>query len=203
MSHPRRSSAAMGGFSLIEIMVAVVVICVGLLGIAKMQALSISNTTESRLRSLASFEAASLASAMHADRAYWSQTPSKTTTITTNPLTITATDATLQGDVTTDLASAPNINTCVGTASATAACSGNNGADMAGFDLARWAYSLSTLLPSASAKIVCNTLTPPTSCRIRISWEEQAVASNNTETNVSGVGVQNINNPTYNLYVEP
>ena len=38
------------GFSLVEVMVALVVICVGLLGIAKMQALALSNTTTSRLR---------------------------------------------------------------------------------------------------------------------------------------------------------
>jgi len=39
------------GFSLVEVMVAVIVICVGMLGIAKMEALSVSNTTTARLRS--------------------------------------------------------------------------------------------------------------------------------------------------------
>ena len=57
------------GFSLVEVMVAVVVICVGLLGIAKMQAMALSNTTMSRQRSLAAIEAASIASAMHSNRA--------------------------------------------------------------------------------------------------------------------------------------
>jgi len=70
-----------GGFSLVEVMVAVVVICVGLLGIAKMQALALSNTTTSRLRALAAIEAAGLASAMHSNREYWSgATPPLTTT---------------------------------------------------------------------------------------------------------------------------
>ena len=41
------------GFSLVEVMVAVVVLCVGLLGVAHMQALALSNTTTARMRSLA------------------------------------------------------------------------------------------------------------------------------------------------------
>src|SRR5579871_1202658 len=60
------------GFSVLEVMVALIIISVGLLGIAKMQALAIASTTTSRTRSIAALEAASLASAMRADRAYWS-----------------------------------------------------------------------------------------------------------------------------------
>ena len=59
------------GFSLVEVMVAVVVICVGLLGIAKMQAMALSNTNMSRQRSLAAIEAASIAASMHSNRQYW------------------------------------------------------------------------------------------------------------------------------------
>jgi len=59
------------GFTLVEVMVAVIVICIGLLGIAKMQALALSNMTASRLRSLAAIEAASLAASMHSNRNYW------------------------------------------------------------------------------------------------------------------------------------
>ena len=63
--------ARSAGFSLVEVMVAVVVICVGLLGIAKMQAMSLSTTTTSRQRALAALQAASMASAMHSNRQYW------------------------------------------------------------------------------------------------------------------------------------
>ena len=62
------------GFSLIEVMVAVVVICIGLLGIAKMQAMALSNTNMSRQRSLAAIEAASIAASMHSNRQYWAGT---------------------------------------------------------------------------------------------------------------------------------
>src|ERR1700722_10857163 len=60
------------GFSLIEVMVAVVIICIGLLGIAKLQAMSLSNSTMSRQRAIAAIQAASLASSMHANRDFWS-----------------------------------------------------------------------------------------------------------------------------------
>ncbi len=49
------------GFSLIEVMVALIIIAVGMLGIAKMQALALSNTESSGVRSLVAIEAASLA----------------------------------------------------------------------------------------------------------------------------------------------
>jgi len=52
MTHRQRRAEPFG-FSLVEVMVAIVVICVGLLGVAKLQALALSNTTTARLRSLA------------------------------------------------------------------------------------------------------------------------------------------------------
>ncbi len=59
------------GFSLIEVMVALIIIAVGMLGIAKMQALALSTTQSSGTRSLVAIEAASLAASMHANRDYW------------------------------------------------------------------------------------------------------------------------------------
>jgi type IV pilus assembly protein PilV len=59
------------GFSLMEVMVALVVSTVGLLGLAKMEALALSSTSVAGSRSLAAIEAASLAAAMHANPGYW------------------------------------------------------------------------------------------------------------------------------------
>src|SRR3981189_1478832 len=73
------------GFSLVEVMGALIIVSVGLLGIAKMQALALSSTGTARLRSLAALEAASLAASMHADRAYWAAGA------TAAPITITGT----------------------------------------------------------------------------------------------------------------
>jgi len=47
----------------------------GLLGIAKMQALSLSNSTTSRQRCVAAIEAAGLASGMHSNASYWVTVP--------------------------------------------------------------------------------------------------------------------------------
>src|ERR1700754_3026480 len=76
------------GFSMIEVMVALIIISVGLLGIAKMQALALSSTGTARLRSLAAIEAASLASVMHSDRAYWSLLGPGVTTISITKATV-------------------------------------------------------------------------------------------------------------------
>ena len=49
--------ARAGGFTLIEVLVAVVVIAIGLLGIAKMQALAYASTSTASLRSLVALQA--------------------------------------------------------------------------------------------------------------------------------------------------
>ena len=47
-----------GGFSLVEVMVALIVVSVGLLGLAKMEAVALASTTVAGNRSLAAIEAA-------------------------------------------------------------------------------------------------------------------------------------------------
>jgi Tfp pilus assembly protein PilV len=76
------------------------------LGIAKMQALAFSSTGVASKRSLAAIQAASLASSMHANRAYWSAggvAPATTTitggvvTASTDPALLTPFDCTSTG----------------------------------------------------------------------------------------------------------
>jgi type IV pilus assembly protein PilV len=191
---PVAASSRARGFSLVEVMVAVIVICVGMLGIAKMQALSVSNTTTARLRSLAAIEAASLASAMHSNRQYWANT------VLPFNLTLTAgvfasSDGALAVQAAADQATNPD-NVCFG-----AQC---NALQLAGFDVARWSTSLTGLLPpppapNPMATISCPAnpgVNVPTSCTITISWNEKSVALNQQETVALAL-------PTYTLYVEP
>jgi len=199
-----RTTARQRGFSLIEVMVAVIVICVGLLGIAKMQALALSNTTTARLRSLAAIEAAGLAAAMHSNRLYWATTPPQTITVTGG--NIVSTDG-IGAQAMADLAAVtwplPAAGTgCVGTANGNPVCTVP--LNLAAFDLALWSRSVSALLPNPVSTISC-VFNPganiPPSCTIQIAWQEQAVAANAQEANAAANAA--FQTPTYTLYVEP
>ncbi len=186
------------GFSLVEVMVAVIVICVGMLGIAKMQALSVSNTTTARLRSLAAIEAASLASAMHSNRQYWANT-ALPFNFTLTAGVFASSDGALAAQAAADLGTVPD-NVCFGIQ-----C---NALQLAAFDVARWSASLTGLLPpppapNPMATISCPT-TPgvvvPPSCTITISWTEKTVALNQQSNAAANAAFQL---PQYTLYVEP
>ncbi len=178
------------GFSLVEVMVAVIVICVGMLGIAKMEALSVSNTTTARLRSLAAIEAASLAAAMHSNRQYWANTVLPFNAALNAGPAIISSDGALQAQATIDLATIPD-NVCLGLQ-----CTA---LQLAAFDIARWSTNLTGLLPNPTANVNCPALpgtNAPPSCTITISWGEKSVAINQQETVALAL-------PTYTLYVEP
>ncbi|HLY53740.1 MAG TPA: type IV pilus modification protein PilV [Steroidobacteraceae bacterium] len=181
------------GFSLVEVMVALVVICVGLLGVAKMQALALSSTNIARQRSMAAFLAASLASAMNSNRLYWANATavaaSNPTPITINSATGTITPASLAGVANT---------ACIGAANVVPTCPGTAGAQtLAAFDLTRWSATVSPLLPNAVTTITCQGATPPNSCIIQMTWTEQV------SNGASGTNAVAFENPTYTLYVEP
>jgi type IV pilus assembly protein PilV len=208
------ASDRVGGFSLVEVMVAVVVICVGLLGIAKMQALALSNSSTSRLRALAAIQAAGLAATMHSNREYWAgATPPVATTFNAGGSgQFASTDAALQAAANAALPVGLNtpdaIRTCVGTANAVSVCGGAAGVvNLAAFDLARWAASLNALLPNPQSTVSCPLVAggaAPPSCTIVISWSEKAVAMNQQEAQAEATnGASNIEQPSYLLYVEP
>jgi type IV pilus assembly protein PilV len=214
-----RLNAGTRGFSLVEVMVAVVVICVGLLGIAKMQALAMSNSNTSRLRSLAAIEAAGLAAAMHSNREYWAgNVPPATITVNAlaNPQ-IQSSDAVLQADAGVDLAQSPSnpsfiVAPCVGSNNGLTTCGpavipGTPGLPLAAFDLARWTASLNALLPNPQSTITCGAVpgvNSPVSCTIQITWNEKAVSMTQQEAQTEALnGPSQIEKPVYFLYVEP
>ncbi len=178
-----------GGFSLVEVLVALIILSVGLLGIAKMEALALSSTSVAGMRSLAAIEAASLADAMHVNRGYWT---------TASNLTVTVAGAQITG--------APATNVDCSNGGANAPCTPAN---LAAYDLANWAASLSALLPNDAATVQCNQATP-IECSIQIQWSEQSVgmssgqaAAASTPTSETNGTTAAIQNPTYTLYVEP
>jgi type IV pilus assembly protein PilV len=187
------ASTGARGFSLIEVLVALVITAIGLLGIAKLQALAYANTGSASTRSLVAIQAASLASAMHANRAYWSlgSAPS--------PFTITGTvisDGTLAG------AATGSTDCNLGGALATAG-TGCTPASLAAFDLHTWATALNALVPGSITTITCPPGSIPLNCTIRITWNEKTVSLNAESAAGTTTGATGTFVPTYILYVEP
>ena len=166
------------GFTLFEILVTVLVIAVGLLGNAGIQALSLNNTVMARNRSLAAMEASGLASMMHANTAYWqlgSPTSSCSVSCSTSGTSSTScTTGGISGHITLGDAILSSQNTDCTTTS----CSG---LQMASYDLQNWGASVASALPNGTGLVTCNTAAP-LSCTINICWTQQNLTLNPTAT---------------------
>jgi len=195
--------AASEGFSLVETLVALIIIGVGLLGLAKLQAVVYASTGNASQKSLAAIEAASLSAAMRTNRNYWSALPAALSVTMTSaappaPATVTATgDSGLSTALSnTAPATASVQSTYCNSGQPTAPCAANT---MAAYDLNVWANALETLLPSASASIACTALTAtaPVTCTIQVNWIEHTAAVNTQSQGLTLAA------PTYTLYVVP
>jgi len=170
-----RHAARQRGFTLIEALVALLVISIGLLGIAGMQALAINNTSVARVQSLAALQAASLASAMQSNEAYWTLGALANTTVNGAVLR----DATL------------NAQSVDCTA---AVCTP---VQMASWDVQQWGQSLAALLPGGNGQITCTTVVgTPITCTISVNWQEKTVGLNAGQS----VAAQQ---QTYTMVVQP
>jgi type IV pilus assembly protein PilV len=189
---------AQHGFSLVEVLVALIVVSIGLLGIAKMQALALASTGTAKMRSLAAIEAASLASTMYADHSYWGvlALPALNVSVASSGAVTSAEDSTLNS---TKGARPPQC------ASAATPCTA---AAIAALDLGEWADSLLTVLPNGTATINC--VTNPGSCKITLQWTENVVTSD-VGSNAAATQAQNaaanqaaaVTQSQYVLYVNP
>ena len=183
----RAQSRAWRGFTLVEVLVALIIIGVGMLGIAKIQALAYASTGTAALRALAALEASSLAASMRANRGYWAtQAATANQTITTSLTNITgSTDAVLT-----------NVYNCA-LGGGNAPCSAQQ---MAAYDLHQWVSAINTLLPNVTSTVFCAapaTAGYPIDCTIQLSWAERT-AGINTQSQGNAMAL-----PTYTLYVEP
>ena len=171
------------GFNLIEAMVAVVIISVGLLGIAKMQALALASTGSAKMRSLAALEAASLAAALRADRQYWSNITAATSVTFQDGTVKTSSDATLQSATVCESAGACTTIP-----------------DMVAYNLRKWDTDLATQMPKHTASLACTagSATVPVTCTVQMNWAENRVA---LDSKVDATKTTLLN--TYTLYVEP
>jgi type IV pilus assembly protein PilV len=180
------------GFSLVEVLVSVIVIAIGLLGIAKIQGLAFSSMGVASMRSLAAIEASSLAASMHANRAYWGQGG-----VAVVPITVTGTaisDPTLATPADCTTATKPNPPNCTL-------------AQLAAYDLQTWAGVVSgvpPLLPGAQTTIQCsNIVGAPVSCTVTITWVENTVGINQQGANTTATLPSLATQQSYVLTVEP
>lgn len=169
---------------------ALVVTSIGLLGIAKLQALAYASTGSASVRSLVALQAAGLAASMHANRGYWSGSQAA-------PITITGT--------------AISDNTLATTATTPTYCQSGSGntpcssTAIASYDVQTYAAALNAMLGNSSpiTTITCPApavIGSPVSCTIQVTWNEKAVSIN---TQSAAGTTQATFAPTYTLYVEP
>jgi type IV pilus assembly protein PilV len=191
-----RSAVHVGarGFTLIEVLVALIVTSIGLLGIAKIQALVYANTGSASVRSLVAIQASGLAATMHANRQYWATGSAPPSIVITNTTIIESTN--------TLNTTATNVSDCNLTGSTvTIPCTPPV---LAAYDLHTWANGISALLPGASptTTITCPNNTP-INCVIQITWNEKTVSLNTQSAAGTTTGATGTFVPTYTLYVEP
>lgn len=180
MSAPPR--AAPLGFSMIEVMAALVVMSFGLLGLAKMQTAALANTQLARVRSLVALQAGSMAAAMHGNP-FWSSGSA--------PASFSASGTTIV-DTAGQLSQTVNC-----TASA---CTP---AQLAAADVQAWVAGLNARFPSYTAQISCvnAAAAAPASCIIRLTWVEKYVAINRS-TSLAANATQT-STQQFSLYVAP
>jgi type IV pilus assembly protein PilV len=208
---PAKEHSAPHGFSLVEVMIALIVICVGLLGIAKLEALMLSSTGTSRLRSLVALQAASLAASMHADRDYWDGSSSYWNPTSGN-IALTATESagstTFTGNPSALAAAAGSPPTCQESSPGTTSpptCTSPQ--DMAAYDLSQWGGAttgIASVLKNSTTTIGCapnaaanNVVT----CTITITWNENTIAANSQEQQAGAP--TSFQTQTYTLVIEP
>lgn len=178
------------GFSMLEVLITLVIILLGVLGMAGMQMLAINNTQIARTHSLAAIMASSLTAQMQANESYWTSSTVSTSVLGVNKKDWTKStlgDSGLNGQ---------NTDCTAG------ACTP---AGMAGYDLKAWGANLATLLPSGQATVACTgpTATTPNVCTISVSWTEQNVAlhnQNNASTTSTALTSGTVSTQTYTTF---
>lgn len=148
---PRSVHTRHSGFTLVEVLVALVVLSIGLLGIGKLMLFASRSNDSAYLRSQATELAYQMVDDMRANRL-----------------------VALSGSYTTALATAGTTSlgyTCAGTV-----CSQTN---LAGYDVNTWKLRLASQLPSGKGSVVIATAgTPPmTTATITVQWDDSAAQS--------------------------
>ena len=180
-----RRRAAQRGFSILEVLIALLVLMFGVLGMIGMQTMAINNTEIGRYTSRAAIEAASIGAAMKADASYWNAPPG---TVTVQAGTgqwgqVTVTGGPALSSAWCNSVTAPPV--CSGSGCQQAVANNNcNSQQTAYYDLAVWGADIATALPSGTLTIACATSSgslcaSPALYLVTISWVEKNIALHN------------------------
>lgn len=174
------------GFSMLEVLISMLVIMIGVLGIAGMQMLAVNNSENARYEGQAAILVSSLAAEMQANPGYWASTtlPTPTASISVTGTTIGTVPA--------------YASTCLATT-----CSP---VQMAYYDLYNFGAAITgvanadgqtyngTALPASSGTVLCNLPVAtvgavpgtPGICTITLTWYETNTALSNATTTETG-----------------
>ncbi|HVY22213.1 MAG TPA: prepilin-type N-terminal cleavage/methylation domain-containing protein [Steroidobacteraceae bacterium] len=177
------------GFSLFEVLIALVIASVGLLGVAKLQALTYASTGTASLRSLMTIEGASLSALMRANRGFWASPINNST----NSIIIDGTTITANGALSS---AAMSDGYCDQGANAPCIPS-----DMAASDLQTWADAVIAMFPNLQPQTTISCpANVPVVCTVTMQWTEKVVSIDKTHGSVATVNMQA---PQYVFTVEP
>jgi len=170
------------GFTMVELLITILIVTVGILGLAKMQAAAVSNTAVSRTRALMTYQAESLAGMIRSNRKFWVTSGNYATWPSFN---VSTAGAATQSGMT-------SVATCVGSG---VTCTP---AQLAYDDLMNSTYgwaakfnngTTGSAFPGASASVVCVSAsggtcaanpTSPHGYDITLTWDQKLVAINKT-----------------------
>jgi type IV pilus assembly protein PilV len=175
------------GFTLVEVLIALLISSIGLLGLAGMQALALASTQVASVRSLVALQASSLASAMHSNQRYWT-VGTGTSSFSMKGINITDNKNELNVIRPCDIPTYSGSGQCTPT-------------QLAASDVQAWANNMNDLLPAYTANATCSTNPlEPYSCQLNITWTERYVSMGRTaQTNSAATGGLR----QYTLYIQP
>lgn len=184
MKFPKRHAK---GFTLLEVLIAILVTSLGLLGFAKMQALAVSSTEVASTRSIIAMQASSLAAIIHGNPDYWA-TGSISFKSSGTTITQTAGGSGLNGSTICAAASNPTSPLCTST-------------ELAAYEVKGWVTGLNNLFPGATTSTDCvMPANGPTNCIISIVWTEKYVSATKDQASES---YATRGKRSYTLYVQP